>query len=212
MSDLGKKSIENYRRLKYAQKLMNMGVIAPKQKALPDISGAPELTTVKSPDRLPPTPNFAASHTPPLPPRSLIERPKITKEIKLLAAQTIIKDLGEGYADADVNTLADTYSGFMDGFALAKKLDDLGWDIRTQDVEVLDYMHSAIEHEHEKVCKQWFEDNNIKPPLKVGTNIKQGIITGIYKYAVGKYLVKEHGCNQEGRSLIIKFEDAQAAA
>ena len=64
---------------------------------------------------------------------------------------------------------------------------------------------------HRKAEKKWVDENNIQPPLPIGTRIKQGVIHSVCDYSAAKYRVKEDGCAQDGRFLLIRFEDAVAA-
>ncbi|MOA62056.1 hypothetical protein D3C78_1873540 [compost metagenome] len=59
--------------------------------------------------------------------------------------------------------------------------------------------------------KAWAEEHSPQPPLPIGARIKQGVITGIYDYEPATYRVKEDGCTNDSRSLLIKFENAVAA-
>lgn len=138
-----------------------------------------------------------------------IVRPAVSDGVILKAAQSICEELD----GADAQSLADAYGqGYTTGFELAKELERWhGWDIELMTIEVLDSMDFEVGQEHEKVCKVWFEENNIQPPLPIGTAIQEGAITGICEHSVARYLVKENGCAQDGRWLLIKFENAKAA-
>ena len=136
-----------------------------------------------------------------------MERPKVTKEMVLEAASKIAERI-----DGDVETIAEYYEHPMDGYQLAKELDrNAYWDLTMSDVEELDCMSSLVERLHSEAEKKWFAENSIQPPLPVGTAIKQGVIVDIYKHAAARYIVKENGCHQDGRFLLVKFEDAVAA-
>lgn len=136
-----------------------------------------------------------------------MERPKVTKEMIIEAATKIAEHL-----DGDAETIAEYYDHPMDGYQLAKELDrNAYWDLTMSDVEELDGMSSIVERLHSEAEKKWFAENNIQPPLPVGTTIKQGVIVDIYKHAAARYSVKENGCTKDGRFLLVKFEDAVAA-
>jgi hypothetical protein len=135
----------------------------------------------------------------------MIKRPQVSDEIILAAANKIAAEL-----ECDAEQIAEVYCYGMDGFELGKELDRIGWDICAQDVETLDCMGYQVGVEHEAVCKKWFKDNDIQPPLPIGTNITKGVINGICEYSAGRYLVKENGCTEDGRHLLVKFEDAVA--
>lgn len=140
----------------------------------------------------------------------MLERPKVNYAIKLEAA----KKISEMMEDANPETIADLYHGYMDGYELARELDRAcGWDITAHDVDILDCMSTEVDAQHEAVCKKWFEDNDIQPPLEIGTKITRGVITGICEYRVAKYLVKEDDlpdAETGNRRLLVRFEDALA--
>ena len=136
-----------------------------------------------------------------------MERPKVTKEMILEAATKIAANL-----EGDAETIAEYYEHPMDGYQLAKELDrNAYWDLTMSDVEELDGMSSIVERLHSEAEKKWFSENDIQPPLPIGAVIKQGVIDGVYEHAAARYKVKETGCTQEGRFLLVKFVDAVAA-
>lgn len=138
-------------------------------------------------------------------------RPKATREIILQAAIKAAGDLGVSAEDA--KDIADAYSrSGPDGFAIAKELECMGWDLSASDIEVLDEMYCDVSRAVAELEKAWAEENNIQPPLEIGTEIKEGVITGIYEHQPAYYRVKEHGCTNDSRYLLIKFENAQEAA
>lgn len=132
-------------------------------------------------------------------------RPKVDDAMVLQATKEIAKRID----DADAETIASCYRPYMDGYELAREIGRLyGWDLTMQDVEELDAMDSILRKLQTEAEKKWFEENDVQPPFETGTEIKQGLITGIDQYGVARYRVKEHGCTQDGRYLIINFEDA----
>ena len=136
-----------------------------------------------------------------------MDRPKVTKEMILEAAKQIAENL-----DVDAETIAEHYRHPMDGYQLARELDRYAHlDLAMADVEELDGMSGIVDRLHSEAEKKWAAENDIQPPLPIGTTIKQGVIARIYEYAAARYLVKENGCTQEGRHLIVKFEDAKVA-
>ena len=138
-------------------------------------------------------------------------RPKTTREIILKIAADVARKLGES-ADA-VEDIADAYMSYgPDGFSIAKELDRDGWDLSAGDIETLDRMQWDVSRTVTELEKAWVEENNIQPPLEIGTEIKEGVIAGIYEHQPTYYLVKEHGCTNDSRHLLIKFEDAQEVA
>lgn len=138
-------------------------------------------------------------------------RPKATREIILQAAAGVAGELG--WSDDNADGIADAYTHYgPDGFAIAKELDRNGYELSAGDIETLDVMHCDVSSAVTKLEKAWVEENNIRPPLEIGTEIKEGVITGIYEHRPAYYMVKVHGCTNYNRHLLIKFEDAQEAA
>lgn len=136
-----------------------------------------------------------------------MKRPEITKEIILEAAKHIAERL-----DGDAETIATHYRYPMDGYELARELDRYAsWDLTMADVEELDEMTSIVGRLHREAEKKWGEEHPMQPPLPVGAEIKEGVIAGIYEHQPACYRVKEHGCTQVGRFLLIRFENAVAA-
>ena len=134
-----------------------------------------------------------------------MDRPKITKEMVFEAANEIAAKL-----DGDAETIAKHYRHPMDGYELARELDRYaGWDLTMPDVEELDCMSSIVSDLHRKAEKKWVDENDIQPPLPVGTRITQGVIDSVCDQSAARYRVKENGCTQAGRFLLIRFEDAR---
>lgn len=135
-------------------------------------------------------------------------RPTITHEMKLAAAKQVAKNL-----DGDAEVIATAYSYPMDGYQLARELDDRHyWNISASDVDELDAMDSLVRQALEQAEKEWVEREGITPKLAVGTTIKKGVVAGVSEHSPARYKVKEHGCQQNGRFLLIRFEDAEAEA
>lgn len=116
-----------------------------------------------------------------------------------------------GDSDQAAADISIAYRNGMDGYELAKCLDgDFGWgDLCLQDAEDLDGISSVIRDAEEDARKSWVAEWDIKPTLPVGTHIQQGVIDGVYKHMAARYTVKENGCTQDNRHMIVKFEDAQ---
>lgn len=136
-----------------------------------------------------------------------MNRPEITKEMILEAATELASEL-----DVDAQTIADNYTYNMDGYELAKELESHAcWEITTTIVDQLDCMTFSVDEIHEKACKAWVIEHDIKPPLPIGSKINFGVIKGVCTHSAARYLVKENGCTNDGRHLLIKFEDAVSA-
>ena len=134
-------------------------------------------------------------------------RPKADKEM-ILAACTVVAEKING----DAETTAQHYRRHMDGFELAKELDKyVSWDTTRDDMEALDEVDYLVDRAEDLAVKAWAEEFKPEPPLPIGTRVKQGVITRIYQHTPAMYCVKEDGCTNETRSLLIKFEDAVAA-
>jgi hypothetical protein len=150
--------------------------------------------------------------TPPPPPKRTPEL------IKAAIRQWIAKHKFWPNRDADetVENIASCYLWGMDGYELAKELDnDCGWSITTEDVDTLDAVGLVVGRALKEARKAWAEQHNIQPPLPIGTRIIKlgcwrGTIAGICEYTPAAYRVKEDGCTYAGRHLIVKFEDAIA--
>lgn len=134
-------------------------------------------------------------------------RPKADKAM-ILAACTVVAEKINGDAD----TIAQHYRRHMDGFELAKELDKYAsWDTTRDDMEALDEVDYLVDRAEDLAVKAWAEEFKPEPPLPIGSRVKQGVITRIYEYTPAMYCVKEDGCTNDTRSLLIKFEDAVAA-
>ena len=138
-----------------------------------------------------------------------MKRPTIDKGTILAAAEKVATGLGDG---ADAETIADNYRPYMNGYELARQLDRCcGWDFTMAEVEALDEMTGIVMQLLHDAEKTWAAEYNIQPKLPIGTVIKQGVIAGVCEHSAAKYRVKEHGCDQKGRYLLINFEDAEAS-
>ena len=133
-------------------------------------------------------------------------RPKADK-VMILAACTLVAEKING----DAETIAKHYRRHMDGFELAKELDKYAsWDTTRDDMEALDEVDYLVDRAEGLAVKAWAEEFKPEPPLPIGTRVKQGVITRIYEHTPATYCVKEDGCTNDTRSLLIKFEDAVA--
>jgi hypothetical protein len=99
--------------------------------------------------------------------------------------------------------------------AYEKELQDIK-DKKTEVVKGQRYEEAAklrdvekqLQRQLEEARKKWVIENGITPPLQIGARITKGIITGICKHNAARYLVKENGCNDENRWILVKFEHA----
>lgn len=137
-----------------------------------------------------------------------MKRPTITKEMVLQAAKEVAANIEE----ADPETIAEHYRHPMDGYQLARELDRYAyWDLTMNDVEELDCMSSIVSRLLSDAEKMWVVEHGIHPPLPIGTEIKEGVIDSVCEHSAARYRVKERGCTEAGRFLLIRFEDAVAA-
>jgi hypothetical protein len=135
------------------------------------------------------------------------KRPAITKELALKALEG--KCIGLPFTAEE---FVEEWSPWKDSYEIAKSLDRAHCcDLSRDDLDHIDDMAGYIDDYHRETVNRWFADNNIQPPYLVGSRLKEGLITGIYEYQPAYYCVKEHGCTNPTRSLLIKFEDAVLA-
>ena len=151
------------------------------------------------------------------PTRTVPPRPSATTEIIEACAEELALQL-----DCDAYTLVKHYSHPMDGYEFARELESwAGWQVRSQNADDLEDMQHLIDAKVSAAEKQWFEDNDIQPPLPIGARItcqsrnRTGIIEGVYEYGVARYLVRPEQPNEHelatSAQWIIKFEDAKQA-
>lgn len=134
-------------------------------------------------------------------------RPKISAQNIREAAERIAKDIGQ---HDGVDDLVSAYEPYEDGYKLGRRLeDDYYWEVDASIISDLDNMDSIVLRLNEADQKRWAEEYKIKPPLPNGMEIKEGVIVCVCSYAPASYRVKQTGCTQDGRFLIIKFEDAK---
>lgn len=140
-----------------------------------------------------------------------MERPELTKE--LIAATAAAFCERNGWDEDQAADLASACCGaHMDGYELAKELDSMcGWDPTAQDVETLDNFGWDLRDALRQACIAWARDNNVQPPLSVGTMTTQGEITGIYAHDGACYEIRKPGDTAPTRRYIVRFEDAREA-
>jgi hypothetical protein len=137
-----------------------------------------------------------------------MKRPAVTDEIVREAATFVLKTAD----DDEIDAIVKIYNHPMDGYAIARELEcELCADYTTNDVLNFDRISARVDNSLREKEWQWVKEWNIQPPYPNGTRIKQGVIHGITEYAAATYRVKEDGCTQKDRYLLIKFENAVAA-
>ena len=134
-------------------------------------------------------------------------RPTVTRKLVTRAAGEIAAEI----AFVSAETIAKAYSPAFDGYQLARQLERFYnvVDLTMSDVEALDRVSLLVDAELRREELKWVKAHNIQPKLKAGDVVEQGTIAGVCEYAAARYLVKEPGCTQEGRFLLVKFEDAE---
>lgn len=136
------------------------------------------------------------------------KRPSITEEMVLNAIDG--KCIGMPFS---AEQFAEQFAEYKDSYEIARDLDRRYYlDLARDDLDLIDDLIGFVNEFHRKAVKQWFEDNNIQPPHPIGARLTKGIITGIDTYEPARYLVKENGCTNPNRHLLINFEDAALAS
>ena len=140
-----------------------------------------------------------------------MDRPKLSK--KLIAATAAAFCERNGWDADQAADLARVCShAHMDGYELAKALDCICyWTPTAQDVETLDNFGCDVREAHRQVCIAWARDNNVLPPLPMGTITTQGEITGVSSHSPACYEIRKPGDTDPTRRYIVRFEDAREA-
>jgi hypothetical protein len=144
------------------------------------------------------------------PPPPAFGKPEIIKA--LVAHIETAKLWPDTPAEESAADIASQWHPGIDGYELAKNLDNhCGWFIDAEVVDQLDNIDMVIRAAQREARKAWAKAWNIQPPHPVGTKVKsphaKGVIAGVCDYMGATYLIKEDGCTQEGRHLLVKFED-----
>jgi hypothetical protein len=137
-----------------------------------------------------------------------MSRPVITVELIKMATESFCAE-----HNFNEEMIAEVYFSVYpaDGFELALALiNECGWDVSREDMETLDQIEYLVRDELKQREKRWAADNNITPPLEIGTMTTLGEITGIYSFGVARYEIKLHDQDDSIRFIrqIVKFEDA----
>lgn len=154
---------------------------------------------------------YAQQHMAKYPPR-----PQVTREILLQAGAEVEKELNQwanwhGKCAGLAQALARIPGAqHLNGYELAKELERscVLFDIDTAAVEVLDNFSYEVQQRMTALQRQWERAHQVQPPHPIGTQLKEGRITGISPYAPATYHVDwGHG---ESR-LLVRYEDAVTA-
>lgn len=140
-------------------------------------------------------------------------RPTVTDEMIRAAVLSVVSEMAVGDPESAADSVCRQYRHPMDGFDLAMELKQWeSWDISRDEMEELDAIESRIGEAFRDAEKAWGAANPMLPPLPIGTKTTRGTIAGIYEYQPAYYMVKGNDCQQDGRFLLLKFEDARSAA
>lgn len=154
---------------------------------------------------------YAQQHMAKYPPR-----PQVTREILLQAGAEVEKELNQwanwhGQCAGLAQALARIPGAqHLNGYELAKELERscVLFDIDTAAVEVLDNFSYEVQQRMTELQRQWEHAHQVQPPHPIGTQLKEGHITGISPYDPATYYVDwGHG---ESR-LLVRYEDAVTA-
>jgi hypothetical protein len=133
-----------------------------------------------------------------------------------------LKETERASSIADLAGVCDIHSRHLDGYQIAKRLDDgRGWDCDLQMAEDLDGLSYEIDRAIATAEKEWFERTKPQPPFPVGAQVAfgsgratTGTIDGIYEHGPAKYAVKVDGDAEADtdtqRRSIVNFEDVRA--
>lgn len=143
---------------------------------------------------------------------SIPARPHATREMIRVAAQKLAAQM-----ECSEDDLADHYYHRLDGYEFARELEQqAGWSIERSMIDDLDQMESFVDEQVREAEKRWFVDNDIQPPLPVGTRVfcsvrkRFGVIDEIYKHGPAMYAVAPEEPDEREQAhnsrWIIKFE------
>ena len=146
-----------------------------------------------------------------------MERPKITastieKAAQMTASQTC--NIEQNDVSDLAKDIARSYHHHMDGYQIAKRMEDFGWDVDAMFVENMDDMGANVSTCHDEEQRLWAEQTNPQPPYQIGAKTTKGEITGIYEYGAAKYTIKPPGQDDAKTGhwrLIVNFEDVVLA-
>ncbi len=135
-----------------------------------------------------------------------MNRPTITANLIESVASAITNEVR-----IDARTIAKAYSVHFDGYELARELEGYHYvpALSLNQVRRLDELIVLVNQELKRVETGWIIKNNIHPKLNTGDVLKRGVVVGVCEDLPARYLVKEHGCNKEGRYIRVRFEDAE---
>lgn len=145
-------------------------------------------------------------------------RPEVDSEMILEAAQAFMAEHNKDNSfGANAKGLVREYIHPMDGYEIAVELIRSHHEIDRDEMELLDEFSGMVDDLHKKAIVQWVIDNDIRPPLPIGTLVtcKSRHIPGQYHIdgiviERAKYELKEVGQVDEecgNRRMIVDYED-----
>lgn len=153
---------------------------------------------------------------------------RLTEAMKLAAATDLVTDmikshdLDEGQRDGAIRDIAKHAAQNMDGYELAKTLDDrCYWSCDLVMAEALDGYSSAARKQLDAAQKAWFEAEQPTPPVEPGQRVEfkwggkrhTGIVGAVYPHGVAQFTVKvdgdEAGDGASQSRAIVNWEDCQ---
>jgi hypothetical protein len=119
----------------------------------------------------------------------------------------------------DLSAVLKNCGPYADGYAIAKALDDRGWECDMPLAEQLDQFSNLATHQIYAAEKAWAARARPQPPFPLGVAVafgknERGIITAIYEYGAAKYEIAVDGDPRSGppdnSRRIVNFEDVRA--
>lgn len=142
-----------------------------------------------------------------------MKRPEITREFIATTAVKFCNDNFWSTKQAADITRVYRIGGRLDGYETAKDLESMcGWSPTAMDVSTLEDFFRVVSNTYREVCFEWARDNNIQPPLPIGTMTTKGEITGIYARDAACYEIRMIGDAEPSRRKIVRFENAREIA
>jgi hypothetical protein len=137
----------------------------------------------------------------------LMKRPTVTDEIVREAVKTTLRNVD----DDEVDAIVKIYSHPMDGYKIARALEDeIGDDYTIEDAIDFDVIGDQVSRLLYCLEDLWVKENNIQPPFPNGTKIMQGVIHDVSMHHHATYRVAEHQNLIPNSFLLVKFENAVA--
>ncbi len=146
-------------------------------------------------------------------------RPKeLTEEQVASIAEEVSSVLSANIPVAFIKDIINDSYLYLDGYEIAKELEEKGFNVNSNLVRKLDNVEYYIDEQKRANEKKWVKDNNIKPKYRENDKVEYSIkyhseelrlrnINGI-DYEGGYYKVEIHKGNSQC-SALVKFEDLE---